>query len=37
MLGHLVYNRGMSEPLDVHRPLLPALLRTLASLFRWRI
>jgi len=26
----------MSEPLDMHRPLLPALLRTLANLFRWR-
>jgi hypothetical protein len=36
MLGHLVYNRGLSEPLDMHRPLLPALLRAIAGLFRRR-
>ena len=36
MLGHLVYNRGLSEPLDMHRPLLPALLRAITGLFRKR-
>jgi hypothetical protein len=36
MLGHLVYNRGADARLDMHRPLLPALMRALAALFRRR-
>lgn len=36
MLGHLVYNRGLNEPLDMHRPLLPAFLRAVRALFRRR-
>ncbi len=36
MLGHLVYNRGADAKLDLHRPLLPALMRALAALFRRR-
>ena len=36
MLGHLVYNRGADEKLDMHRPMLPVFLRALAALFRRR-
>jgi hypothetical protein len=36
MLGHLVYNRGTSEPLDMHQPVLPGLIRALMALFRRR-